>query len=223
MNAIPTSNMRHIFIAGGTGYIGSRLIPALLASGHHVRALVRPGSEHKLPPGCQAVLGNALEKTTFDTHVNGADTFINLIGVSHPNPLKAEQFRQIDLASVYAALESAQQAGIEHFLYVSVAQPAPVMKAFIKVRAECEALIRASGLNATILRPWYVLGPGHWWPYVLVPFYWTFEKLPFTQDTAKRLGLVKLNQIVKALQYAVGQPAAGVRIIDVEQIKNSSY
>lgn len=221
MNALPADRKRHVFIAGGTGYIGRRLSPALLASGHHVRALVRPGSEHKLAPGCETVLGNALEKTTFDTRVNGADTFIHLIGVSHPNPLKAEQFRQIDLTSVSAALESAQQAGVEHFVYVSVAQPAPVMKAFIKVRAECEALIRASGLNATILRPWYVLGPGHWWPYALMPFYWIFERLPFTRDTAKRLGLVKLSQVVKALQLAVDQPAGGVRIVEVEQIKSS--
>jgi uncharacterized protein YbjT (DUF2867 family) len=35
------------------------------------------------------------------------------------------------------------------------------MKAYIEVHAECEALVRQSGMNATILRPWYILGPGH--------------------------------------------------------------
>jgi len=33
-----------VFIAGGTGYMGSRLIPLLVARGHEVKALVRPGS-----------------------------------------------------------------------------------------------------------------------------------------------------------------------------------
>ena len=39
-------------------------------------------------------------------------------------------------------------------------------------RAEGEALLRASGIPSTILRPWYVLGPGHRWPLALLPFYW---------------------------------------------------
>src|SRR2546421_200611 len=41
-----------------------------------------------------------------------------------------------------------------------VAQPASMMQAFVAVRAEGEALIRASGMKATFVRPWYVLGPG---------------------------------------------------------------
>jgi len=59
-------------------------------------------------------------------------------------------------------------------MYVSVAHPAPVMNAYIEPRMEVEAAIRAAGLNATILRPWYVLGPRHRWPYVLLPFYALF-------------------------------------------------
>jgi uncharacterized protein YbjT (DUF2867 family) len=41
---------------------------------------------------------------------------------------------------------------IVHFIYVGVAQLAPVMKAYKSARAEAESLIRASGMNATILR-----------------------------------------------------------------------
>jgi len=45
------------------------------------------------------------------------------------------------------------------------------MRAYIAVRKECEAILAASGLTTTILRPWYVLGPGHRWPVILLPFY----------------------------------------------------
>src|SRR6266480_6178781 len=41
---------------------------------------------------------------------------------------------------------------------VSVAHPAPAMKAYIEVRTRCEELIRTSGLHTTILRPWYSAG-----------------------------------------------------------------
>src|SRR2546422_6857573 len=90
------------------------------------------------------------------------------------NPSKADEFRAVDLASARAAVSAAVEAGIQHFVYVSVAQPAPVMKAYVAVRGECEEIIPQSGLNAPILRPWYVLGPGHRWPYLLVPLYLRF-------------------------------------------------
>ena len=45
-------------------------------------------------------------------------------------------------------------------VYVSVAHPAPVMRDYIAARTEAEDAIRKARVNATILRPWYVLGPG---------------------------------------------------------------
>ena len=87
------------------------------------------------------------------------------------SPAKAAEFQAIDRASGLGAIAAAQQAGIQHFIYLSVAQPAPVMKSYIAVRRECEQALLASGMNVTVVRPWYVLGRGHRWPYVLLPMY----------------------------------------------------
>ena len=80
--------MANVFITGGTGYIGQRLIPELLARGHVVRALVRNGSIAKLPAGAAAVPGNPLDRTTFAGEVAPSDTFVQLVGVPHPSPAK---------------------------------------------------------------------------------------------------------------------------------------
>ena len=120
--------------------------------------------------------------------------------------------------SLRAAVEAAQFAQVRHFVYVSVAHPAPAMQAYIAVRMEGEALIRSAGLNATILRPWYVLGPGHWWPVVLLPAYWIMERIPGTRESARRLGLVRLRQMTGALADAVDHPCEGVRVIEVPEI-----
>ncbi|HZU28984.1 MAG TPA: NAD(P)H-binding protein [Bryobacteraceae bacterium] len=208
-----------VFISGGTGYMGGRLIPALLSRGHRVRALARPGSEKRLRAGCEVVSGNALDSTSFVERVRPADVFVHMVGVAHPGPAKAKQFREIDLPALRASVEAARTAGARRFVYVSVARPAPVMKAYQEVRAECEAMIEAAGLDANILRPWYVLGPGHRWPYALIPFYRLMQAIPATRERAIRLGLVSIDQMTEALVWAVENPASGMRIIDVPMIR----
>jgi len=210
---------RNVFITGGTGYVGRALIPRLLERGHSVRALVRRGSEIKLPPGCEPVIGNALDASSFAENVPPSDTFVQLVGVPHPSPAKAAEFQSIDLASARASVSAAAGAGVKHFVYVSVAQLSPVMKAYQAARAEGEKMIRESGLAATILRPWYVLGPGHRWPYALKPMYWLLERLPATRETAQRLGLVTLEEMVAVLVRSVESPADGIRILDVPSIR----
>lgn len=207
-----------VFIAGATGYLGRRLCAALLQRGHTVIALARPGSQSKLPPHCRVVLGNALDAQSYAAQVPSGCVFVHLVGVAHPSPAKARQFIDIDLASLRASLNAAQQAA--HFVYVSVAQPAPVMRAYIQARQAAEQLIARSGLNASILRPWYVLGPGHRWPLVLLPLYRFLELLPATAQTARRLGLVTLAQMLGALLHAIEHATPGQQIYDVQRIRH---
>ncbi|MEK6662952.1 MAG: NAD(P)H-binding protein [Pseudomonadota bacterium] len=213
-----------VFVTGGTGYIGGQLLPRLIAQGHRVYALARPAARAKLPFGAQVVLGDALDARSYQTQVPRGCTFVHLVGVSHPNPGKAAQFFSVDLASVRASLDAALNAGARHFVYISVAQPAPVMQAYIATRQAAETLIRTSGIPATILRPWYVLGPGHRWPILLRPVYWLAECFPPTARTAHRLGLVKLDRFVDALIRAIESPATqDCRVLDVSSIRSLAF
>ena len=211
-----------VFVTGGTGYIGNPLIRALVSPGHAVRALVRSGSEKKLPLGCEAVVGNALDASSYADRVPPCDTFVQLVGVSHPSPAKAAEFQSIDRAAGLGAIAAARKAGIQHFIYLSVAHPAPIMKSYIAVRAECEAALLASGMNITVVQPWYVLGPGHRWPYALLPMYWICERIPATREGARRLGLVTLAQMIDTLVSAVENPSVGARYVDVPQIRRGT-
>lgn len=207
-----------IFITGGTGYLGSRLIPELLKKGYQVFALVRKGSESKLPAGCISISGNALDRSTYEDKISGCDTFIHLIGVHHPGPGKKEEFKKIDLVSIEQAVTAAVNAGVKHFIYLSVAHPAPVMKDFIDVRIKGEQLLNQSGLKVSFIRPWYVLGPGHYWPYILLPVYRLFELFPFSQQTALRLHPVKLYQLINCMIYAVQNAPESVAVYERKEI-----
>jgi uncharacterized protein YbjT (DUF2867 family) len=210
-----------IFITGATGYIGRPLSSELLRRGHAVRALVRHGSEHRLPGSAEPIIGNALDASTFESAIAPSDTLVHLIGTPHPSPSKTAEFERVDLASIQASVQAAiAYGGIRHFIYLSVAHPAPVMQAYVAVRQQGEELIRSAGLNATMVRPWYVLGPGHRWPYLLLPFYVLAKLLPATREGALRLGMVTLRQIVDTLVNAVENPATGIRILGAEDIRD---
>jgi uncharacterized protein YbjT (DUF2867 family) len=208
-----------VFVTGGTGYIGSRLIPLLIQRGHEVKSLARKGSEARLPAGTTPVAADPLRMEAYTEQVRGSEAFVHLIGVPHPSPAKAKQFHEIDLVSAQVAVKAARDAGIRHFIYLSVAQPARMMQAFIAVRSEGERMVRESGMSATFVRPWYVLGPGHRWASALLPFYWICERLPATRESARRLGLVTISQMLDALVWSVENPPDGVRILDVPKIR----
>jgi uncharacterized protein YbjT (DUF2867 family) len=165
------------------------------------------------------VAGDALDHASFVDRVPEGSTLVQLVGVPHPSPAKAHQFREVDLVSARESVKAAGARHVSHFVYVSVARPAPFMKAFQDVRAEAEQIIRDAHLRATILRPWYILGPGHRWPLALVPVYALLARIPSTRDGALRLGLVTLAQMTTALVSAIERPPDGVRIIEVAGIR----
>lgn len=214
-----------VFVTGGTGYIGQRLTHALVARGHQVRVLARAESVGRVTPGATAVVGNALDVSSFTAALTTGDTLVHLVGTPHPSPAKALEFQRVDLPSIQASVAAASAAHVAHLVYVSVAHPAPVMKAYIEVRMAGEAAIARAGLTATVLRPWYVMGPGHRWPVLLLPIYWALELWPGTRERAQRLGLVTIDQMIAALIEAVESPppSGPVRLVTVPDIRRSQW
>ena len=186
--------MATIFITGGTGYIGKRLIKELLQGSHKVLALVRKGSEHKVMPGAEVIVADSFDTSSFQQFIPKESVFIQLLGVSHPSPKKAKQFREIDLRSVKASADAATNAGIAHFIYMSVAMtPSKLMQDYQVARSEGEKYCLEKKLNCTFVRPWYVVGPGHWWPVILLPFYGLAEIVPSWRQKARSMGLVTIR------------------------------
>ncbi len=214
-----------VFITGGTGFIGRALLAQLVERGHEVTALVRAGSETKLPRGARAVIGDALEGGAWTREVPRGATFVQLVGAPSPSPWKAREFERVDLASVQIAVDAARDAECAHFVYLSVAQPAPVMKSYVRVRAQGERLVASAMPRATFVRPWYVLGPGRRWPLVLSPLYALLERIPATRASALRLGFVTLEQMTRALVASIERAPTdmvGVRVLDVPSLRTAA-
>jgi len=210
-----------VFITGGTGYIGKRLIKILLKEGAKVTALVREQSVNKLPAGCLPVIANPFNPASYVNSIPAGSTFVHLLGVSHPGPKKKLLFYSVDLASLKASVDAAKQAGAKHFVYVSVAQyPTKVMADYQEARRQGEAAVAESGMTYTFIRPWYVVGPGHYWPLLFNPLFKLLELIPATSVQAKSLALVSLKQMLLTLRNVVlNAPVAGKNIIEIADIK----
>jgi uncharacterized protein YbjT (DUF2867 family) len=208
-----------VLLTGGTGYIGRRLIPQLVTRGHSVRAIVRPGSETKVPAGAEVVVGDVRSRESVTPYVARDAVVLHLVGTPHPAPSKAAEFEALDYVAAHECIAAAKAGGARHFVYVSVAHPAPIMGAYINVRMRVEAELRDSGLPHTVIRPWYVLGPGHRWPYALIPMYWLLGAIPSTRESARRLGLVTIAHMLATLTWAVDTAGNESRILNVPDIR----
>lgn len=146
-------------IIGGTGFVGSYVVEALLREGHEVRALVRSGSENKLISDAVTVVGGELgDAKSLRDVVEGCDAVIYNVGLLREFPRRGVTFEMAQYQGVVDTVAAMQDAGVRRLLLMSaigVKDPGTTYQA-TKYRAEQHAL--SSGLDVTVLRPSVIFG-----------------------------------------------------------------
>ncbi len=149
-----------VLVAGGTGYVGGAVVRVLRAEGHTVRALVRPGSPRPTWLGeVELVTGDVVAGTGLEEAARGAEAGINLVGV-----LRAPRGQSHDAVHVQGTRNLAAaclRAGVRRLLYVSaVGADADGATPYLRAKAAAEDALARSGLEAVVVRPSVVFGPG---------------------------------------------------------------
>jgi NADH dehydrogenase len=146
-------------IIGGTGFVGSYLVEALLREGHEVRALVRPGSEARLANDAVVKLvGDLDDSAAIKDLVTGCDAIVYNVGLLREFPRRGITFEATQYQGVVDTVAAMQDAGVRRLLLMSaigVKDPGTAYQS-TKYRAEQHAL--ASGLDVTVLRPSVIFG-----------------------------------------------------------------
>ena len=136
--------MSKIVVIGGTGTVGSQAVKELVKRGAAVRVMTRSANRiASLPQGVEGVTGSMLEPDSLPAVFAGADMLFLL------TPLDRDETAQgID------AVDAAVGAGIRRIVYLSVhhADKALTIPHFVS-KLPIEGVIRASGVEYTILRP----------------------------------------------------------------------
>ena len=143
-----------IFVAGGSGTLGTRLLGLLADRALDVRILTRDADRARplVGPRVQTVTGDVTDPRTLEQAVAGADAVVSAItGFGPANDVSP---RTVDWQGNANLIRAANAAGVEHFVLLSVCAAAadhPIELFRMKHRAEEE--LRASGLGWTIIRP----------------------------------------------------------------------
>jgi len=156
--------MRRVFLTGGSGFIGSRLLQALVHRGDSVAALDRSGrtrNQSGLTRPSRAIPGDLLTPEAYRSALAGVDVVVHLAAATGRASLD-ESWRTNALGTD-VLLKECHAAGVQRFLFVSsIAVTFPDVSGYpyAQAKARAEEAVRASGLAYAIVRPTMVLGPG---------------------------------------------------------------
>jgi uncharacterized protein YbjT (DUF2867 family) len=143
-----------ILVTGATGFIGGRLVPALLDEGHDVRAMTRRPAEYDAPG--TPVGGDVHDPETLGPALEGVQVAYYLV-----HSLDAADFENRDARAAQAFGEAAADAGVRQIVYLGgLGAEGADLSAHLRSRREVEGLLGAGGVPVTVLRAGIVVGRG---------------------------------------------------------------
>lgn len=149
-------NWNRVFITGGTGFIGLRVVLTLLEAGAEVTMLVQPDQEEKLDalrPHVHLVTGDVWNLPSLRGRSRGHGVVVHLVGSLRAEPARGLTYHQINLVSARNAISMAVSDGVPHFILLSAASKPPGVSAeYLRSKREAEDYLRTSGLRWTIIR-----------------------------------------------------------------------
>jgi NADH dehydrogenase len=198
-----------VFLTGGTGFVGSEVLRQLVAAGHGVRTLLRPGSEQKLAvrENVEVQHGDATEPHTLTGALAGCDAVIHLIGIIREFPARGITFERLHVEATRNVLDAARAQGVQRYLHMSSngANPAG-STSYHRSKGQAEGVVRASDRDWTIFRPSLIFGPKGEFVSMLADLIRKTPIVPVIGDGRYRLQPVALAQVAESFVRALAMP-----------------
>ncbi len=204
--------MTRILVTGATGFIGRRLVHALVEQGHDVRAMTRHPEKYDGPG--EPVRGDVDEPDSLVEPLQGVDAAYYLV-----HSLDDDDFERKDAEAATAFAKGAAEAGVQQIIYMGgLGDDDQELSAHLRSRREVEHLLAGTGVPVTVLRAAIVVGHGgisweitrqlvHHLPAMVVPKWASTRTQPVAVDDVIRYLVGVLGQ-EKALgqTYEIGGP-----------------
>ena len=145
-----------VAVTGATGFVGQAVLFAAGRHGLDVRALTR--RKQRLRGGVQWVDGDLGNTDALKRLMEGASAVVHIAGVV--NAPDAAGFEEGNVQGTLRVIEAAHAMGVARVVHVSsLAAREPELSVYGASKLRGEKLVRASGLDWTVVRPPAVYGP----------------------------------------------------------------
>lgn len=160
----PGLQSRRVFVAGGTGFLGFRVVRALLEQNAEVTVLVRPDGDEKLGnlrDRVQQVTGDVWNPASLRGRSRGHNVVLHLVGSTKPDPPRGLTFRYLNTLSARNVAQMAVSDGVPHMILLSAsASPLGVSGSYLESKRDAEDYLKKTGLTWTIIRAPTLYAPG---------------------------------------------------------------
>jgi uncharacterized protein YbjT (DUF2867 family) len=145
--------MSRILVTGATGFIGRRLVPALIEQGHEVRGMTRNPQSYDGPG--EPVAGDVNDRDSLIGPLKGVDVAYYLV-----HSLDDADFERKDAEAARAFAGAAAAQGVRQIVYMGGLGDDGKLSAHLRSRREVETLLAESGIPVTVLQAAIVVGAG---------------------------------------------------------------
>jgi len=206
--------MPHVLILGGTGFVGRHVCEKLQRAGWHItvptrRARNAAAVQHL--PRLTVVEADVHDPVALERLLPGHDAVVNLVAILHGSAAAFER-THVELPSKIAA--ACVASGVRRLVHVSalgVAEHGPSQ--YQRSKAQGEALLRAAGLDLTVLRPSVIFGAGDRFLNLFARLQAVFPVMPLA-GAAARFQPVWVEDVAAAVVRCLQDPATGGQTFD---------
>lgn len=149
-----------VFVTGGSGFVGSAVVDALLARGYDVVALSNRRNLDTRGGAIRVVAGDLFDNKALDQGIRACDAVIHLVGIIMERPRRGITFERIHFEGTKSIVDATVRNGVKRYVHMSALGVRPeAVSTYHKTKFAAEQYVRASGLDWTILRPGLIHGP----------------------------------------------------------------
>jgi uncharacterized protein YbjT (DUF2867 family) len=201
--------MATVLVTGATGFIGRRLVPALVDAGHDVRAMTRRPESYDGPG--EPVGADVTDADSLGPALDGVDVAFYLV-----HSLDDPDFERKDAEAARTFSAAAAAAGVRQIVYMGgLGDDDHDLSAHLRSRREVEGLLGADGVPVTVLRAAIVVGHGGISWEITRQLVKNLPAMVVPRWVSTRTQPIALDDVVRYLAGVVDHPDAIGRVFEI--------